>query len=98
MSSLSRDGFPAHTSITREFCAADEPAPAPVVQRRSRLSRDDFSSGSTITREIFDNAIAADPHYGEVARNRDAEAAALVRAARDSILYPPRLASREVNR
>jgi hypothetical protein len=91
----SREGFPSHTSITREFCAADEPAPAPLPQRRSRISRDHFSSGSTITREIYDDPIAPDPHYGF--RN-DQEAAALVRAARESILRPAHLASREIDR
>jgi len=68
----------------------------PSGPSRSRLSRDDFSSGSTLTRSIDDGGGPEfDAHFS--ARDLAAEAAAITKAAADSIRRPARLAERGTN-
>ncbi len=83
----SRDGFPEHTTITREVYA-DEPAAArPRPPRHRRLVHVGGSS-CTLMQEFWTDEPVRDAHYPDVDLHREREAARLTQAAADSILRP----------
>jgi len=90
----SRDGFPAHTTISRTTYPDAKPFAPPQPPRHSRTVAVG-STGCTLTQEIFDdNGPVEDAHYSPVDRHREREAARLTQEARDSILRPAHLADR----